>query len=186
MNNPTKVYYESKKRALAYGLIVFIPLILMILSEFYYESSNSVYIATLIKLVVIFGVIFYIFIIHYPTSYLEINNEGFIYKKGKLDIQSKWSEVNTIAFQNVPEPISPISAFVISSVQGKTKLIETKVLKLKDNENKKIILLDFVSELQAMSGKEIKWGEVSTGVYSNIGFLNLLLSEKKWYYYKYE
>ncbi len=169
-------YYESKKKAFVCGCIVFIPLVLSAINDLFFTTNDSVYTTTLIKSIILFIFIFSFLIYFYPTGILEIYRNGFMYKKGNFSLSSSWSEVNTIVFQEVrgirTSRIIP-TAFFIDTKNGTTKLIDTKILKFKGNKGR-VDLVTFVQQLESISSKVIKWGDISTKKYSEVSFIDYL------------
>ncbi len=170
-----KTYYESKEKTLFYGLIIIIPLIILVINFTITQPNDPVYVSMLIKFLIGFVVLFAILILTHPAIHLEIYPDHFIYRKGKYTFSSKWSDVHVIAFQQVKR-FNP-TAFFIDSAHGTTGLIETRILRSKDAPNEKVHLLDLVNELEAVSGKKIKWGDKSVKKYSNVNFTDLLKSQ---------
>lgn len=172
MITPIKTYYESKKRALLYGLIVFVPLMLIVLNETF--NSYNGFNPTFLTYTAIFVLCFGIYVYFLPVGVLEIYTDSFMYKKGKSQVVSPWSEVNVIAFQVGKSRGGSIpSSFIIDSKNGTTKLIDIRSLKQKGIEDT-VNLIQFIDEIESVSGQTVKWGETSIQKYSEVSFKNYL------------
>ncbi len=169
-----KTFFESKVLAIFYGSIVFIPLVLAVSVEFLQSGTDQVYIKTLVWSLGVFLTCFALFIKFYPVAFLEIYNDRFVYKKGRKVINAKWNEVVLIAFQNRSKGIP--RSFIIRVGDRSTDLISTNILKLKNQKDYKLNLVDFVTELESVSGQKIKWGDVSVNKFSEAGFLDFIKS----------
>ena len=162
-----KIFFESKLKTALYGSIVFVPLLFIIISEIFFNPTEPLYAKSLAMFVVLFLV--------YPSSTLELYNDRFVYRKGKHIFGANWSEVTLIAFQSVRRGIP--RSFMIRTNDKSTKLISTNLLKLKNSANNKFNLVDFVTDLESISGKKVKWGDVSINQFSEASFLDLLKGE---------
>ncbi|MDD5069001.1 MAG: hypothetical protein PHS53_04380 [Candidatus Pacebacteria bacterium] len=172
METYPKVYYESKKRTLFLASYFLIPYLLSILYYAYLSASDTVFALFLLKGVFLTIVFFSIFLYFYPASTLELYQTHFVHKKGKFFLTATWPEVETIAFQGSAGSLATAlpSAFRIYTKKGKTKLIETKTLKISGPQDAKIDLVAFVRELQTLSGKKVLLKGMYTNQFSKASF----------------
>lgn len=170
-----KIFFESKLKTALYGSIVFVPLLFIIISEIFFNPTEPLYAKSLAMFVVPFLICFVVLFLVYPSSTLELYNDRFVYRKGKHIFGANWSEVTLIAFQSVRRGIP--RSFMIRTNDKSTKLISTNLLKLKNSANNKFNLVDFVTDLESISGKKVKWGDVSINQFSEASFLDLLKGE---------
>ena len=167
-----KVYFESKMKVSLYGTIVVILLLAILAGKVLSDPAGMVYAKTLIAYIVPFLILFILFFITYPSAVLEIYGDRFIYRKGKHVFGANWSDVTLIAFQSTRGAIP--SSFVIRTNNHSTKLIDTKLLKLKNSVDFKLNLVDFVTDLESVSGQKVRLGDVSVNRFSGASFLDFL------------
>lgn len=176
MDTPLKTYVETKSRALLYGSIIFVPMIIIALHDAVSVRNDPLYASNFIWRVIVFLIIFGLIVYFLPSAKLKVYKDRFSYTRGKLSLESSWSEVHTIAFQihrgRHGGAVIP-TAFLIETAHGVTKLIDTKILKSKES-NQYVDLPNFVRELESISNKEITWGETSTKRYRKVSFVNYL------------
>lgn len=170
-----KVYFESKMKVSLYGAIVVIPLLAILAGKVLSDPGGMIYAKTLIAYIVPFLILFILFFITYPSSALEIRSDRFVYRKGKHVFGANWSDVTLIAFQVTrgTRGATP-SSFVIRTNNHSTKLIDTKLLKLKNSADYKLNLVDFVTDLESVSGQKVRLGDVSVNRFSGASFLDFL------------
>ncbi len=176
MTQPIKTYFESKMRALLHSLIIFVPLVLIVFNELFFSKNDSLYVFNLVLGLIVFAIIFIIIIYFIPTGKLEIYDDSFTYKRGTFVITSNWSEVNAIVFQNSRGKYNAgkiPSALFFDTTHGMTKLIDTTILKSQES-GLYVDLESFINEIEGISGKKIKWGEISTKKYSDVNFTDFL------------
>jgi hypothetical protein len=166
------VFYESKIKGAISGSVIFIPLLMIIISETVFNQADPLYVKYFLTFVIPFLLCFLIFFIRYPSSTLELYTDRFVYRKGRLVVSARWSEVTLIAFQS-GQGLIP-RAFVIRTKDKSTAWIDTNVLKLMGAPHNKFDLVDFVKELESRSGKTVMWGNVSTNQFSAASFLDYL------------
>ncbi len=175
-NTEPKIFFESKIKAALYGSIVFIPLLAIIVSETVFNPAEPLYAKSLAMFALPFLVLFVIFFIAYPPSTLELYDDRFVYRKGRRVFGASWPDVTLIAFQSSRRGIP--RSFVIRTNDKSTKLISTNLLRLKNSSDHGLNLVDFVTDLESISGKKVKWGDTSVDRFSEVGFLELLKGER--------
>lgn len=120
MNQP-KIYFESKMRTAVYGSVIFIPLLLMVVNDIFFNTVGGVYTKTLTMLISLFLFCFIIFFALYPTSTLKLK-ENFVLIVWKPDWvgglpkktePEKCDEVGWFDIDTLPENMVPKCKFAI-------------------------------------------------------------------------
>ncbi|MDD5050938.1 MAG: hypothetical protein PHV93_04370 [Candidatus Pacebacteria bacterium] len=136
------------------------------------HSSDLQYTSFFLLELAVVTVLFFVFLYFYPASTLELFETHFVHKKGTFFLTATWPEVEAIAFQGSAGSLASAlpSAFRIYTKKGKTRLIETKTLKLKGSPDSKIDLVAFVRELQTLSGKKVLLKGMYRKQFSKVAF----------------
>ena len=152
--NFPKTYYESKKYALLLGFVFMIGLVIQVVVELgNFPGQFSFLLFYHIVLVAVIGLLFWI----YPIAKLTIYADHFEFQKGKFSLVAHWSEVKYISLS-----IKDKATLFIETEHGTTKLIDTRILKIKDGEiSRPVSREEIIKTLQSLSGKEVVFGDIS-------------------------
>ena len=152
--NLPKTYYESKKYALLLCLVFLIGLVIQVVVELGdFPGQFSFLLFYYLALVVVIGLLFWI----YPIAKLTIYTDHFEFQKGRFSLVAQWSEVKYISLS-----IKDKATLFIETEHGTTKLIDTRILKIKDGKNfRSVSKEEIIKALQSLSGKEVIFGDIS-------------------------
>ena len=148
------VFQESKKYALFLGIFFMAGLTLKVAVDASKHSGEFLQFASyFLALSVVIGVFLWL----YPISTLSIYEDHFEYRKGKLFLTAKWSDVKYFALSR-----RDLSSLFIETTNGSTKLIDARILRVNDvNGSRPSSLNELISTLQKLTGKEAVFGDIS-------------------------
>ncbi len=167
-NQATEIFCESKQLAVSLAFTGFIALFFDILFRNVFSGYQEVMTA-LFFIAILFFLLGLVLAVH-PVSCLEINREGFVYKRGKKQWKASWDEVKELRLSETME-------LQIETSSGATKLIALSIIRKKGADTPSFLSLLFqgfgdftrrissheneegkelVSLLEDMSGKKSK------------------------------
>ncbi len=152
--NFPKVYWESKKYALFLGLAFMIGLAIKAVVEAGNIPGQFPFLLSYyLVLVAVIGLLFWI----YPIAKLALYADHFEFQRGRFSLTARWSEVKYIALS-----VKDKTSLFIETEHGTTKLIDTRILKIKDGQTyRPVSREEIVKTLQSLSGKEVVFGDIS-------------------------
>lgn len=152
--NFPKTYSENKRYALFLGSSLMVGLAIKVVVEignipvqFYFLLSYY------FVLIAVIGLLIRI----YPIAKLTIYTDHFEFQKGKFSLIARWSEVKYISLS-----VKDNATLFIETEHGTTKLIDTRILKIKEGGTSRPVSREEIIEtLQSLSGKGMVFGDIS-------------------------
>lgn len=159
-----KVYYESRKKSVFFGAVIF-AIIFSILFHQIYGKEGFLY--TIVGWSITALILILVSAI-YPKGRLELFDDHFVYKRGRLTVSSPWAMIKFAAFQRSASRFGLLSAYPSTSFffdtdNGVTNLIDTALLKLESGESFEKAKL--IEEIEKLTGKPMVLGDISTRQY---------------------
>ena len=147
------VLQESKREAFFFGMFFIASYVIALVIWADKHGGLLQFIPYLVVVVFIVGIILWL----YPVSTLSIYEDRFEYRKGKFLLVSKWSDVKYVA-------VSPrdISSFFIETLHGTTKLMDARILRVKDIKGSRLFSREeLMAILKNLTNKEAIYGDIS-------------------------